>query len=196
MGTRCGTAVADLDDGANLAEGQTSRLRCADEPEAADRHVVVHPVAIGCPVWFGQQPATFVEPHRPGGNLARFSELTDSHQMTIALDLLLQERVYRRSMNVTLLYFDGCPNWKTADGHLHALAAQFPGLTVTRRRVETPEEALRVGFRGSPSVVLDGVDLFADPDTPVGLACRVYETPDGPAGSPTLDQLREVLGRG
>jgi hypothetical protein len=99
-------------------------------------------------------------------------------------------------MDVTLLYFDECPNWQTTDHHLCALTAQFPDLTVTRRLVETPEEAVRVGFRGSPSIVVDGVDLFADPDAPVGLACRVYETPDGPAGSPTLDQLREVLGRG
>ena len=99
-------------------------------------------------------------------------------------------------MDVTLLYFDGCPNWKTADGHLQALTAEIPDLSITRRLVETPEEAVRVRFHGSPSVVVDGVDLFGGPDTPVGLACRVYETPDGPAGSPTLDQLREVLGRG
>lgn len=75
------------------------------------------------------------------------------------------------------------------------LARELRGLTVTRHLVDTPEEAERVGFRGSPSILVDGVDAFADPDAPVGLSCRVYMTPEGPAGSPTLEQLREVLTR-
>ena len=99
-------------------------------------------------------------------------------------------------MDVTLLYFDDCPNWKIADAHLRHLAEEIPGLHLTRHVVDTPEEAERTLFRGSPSIVVDGEDPFADPDTPVGLSCRVYQTPDGPAGSPTLEQLREVLGHG
>jgi len=96
-------------------------------------------------------------------------------------------------MNVTLLYFDDCPNWKVTDGHLTTLADEVQDLHVHRHLVETPEEAERVGFHGSPSVLIDGVDAFADADSPVGLSCRVYQTPDGMAGSPTLDQLRTAL---
>ncbi|MDW3219464.1 MAG: thioredoxin family protein [Acidimicrobiales bacterium] len=96
-------------------------------------------------------------------------------------------------MDVTLLYFDDCPNWLVADARLGALAAEHPDLSITRHVVDTPEEAERTRFRGSPSILLDGVDPFADPDDPVGLSCRVYQTPDGPAGSPTLDQLRAVI---
>ena len=96
-------------------------------------------------------------------------------------------------MDVTLLYFKDCPNWKQTDAHLNILAAELPDLKVTRQLVESPEEADRVGFRGSPSVLVDGVDPFADLDARVGLACRVYQTPQGPAGSPTLNQLRELL---
>ena len=99
-------------------------------------------------------------------------------------------------MDVTLLYFDGCPNWLEADAHLRSLAAELPDVTVTRHLVETPEEAERTRFRGSPSILVDGVDAFADPDAPVGLSCRMYQTPDGLAGSPTRDQLREVLSGG
>ncbi|WP_040493594.1 hypothetical protein, partial [Ilumatobacter nonamiensis] len=66
----------------------------------------------------------------------------------------------------------------------------------TRRIVDTPEEAERTRFRGSPSILVDGVDPFTDADAPVGLSCRMYQTPDGLAGSPTLDQLREVLADG
>jgi hypothetical protein len=97
-------------------------------------------------------------------------------------------------MDVTLRYFDDCPNWKATDAHLGVLAAERDDLRISRRLVTTPEEAEATRFRGSPSVLIDGVDPFAEPDAPVGLACRVYQTPDGPAGSPTLDQLREALG--
>lgn len=95
-------------------------------------------------------------------------------------------------MTVTVLYFEGCPNWRTADTRLRALANEL-GFTVDRRVVDTPEEAQRVGFRGSPTILVEGRDPFASGDEPVGLSCRVYDTPDGPAGAPTVAQLRDVL---
>jgi len=64
---------------------------------------------------------------------------------------------------------------------------------VTRRQVRTTEEAERVGFHGSPSILLNGVDAFADWDAGIGLACRVYVTPGGPAGAPTLEQLHAAI---
>ena len=96
-------------------------------------------------------------------------------------------------MNVTLLYFDDCPNWRVTDGHLQALTGEIAGLEVAHIEVTTPEDAERYRFRGSPSILIDGRDPFAEATDPVGLSCRVYQTPDGPAGSPTLAQLRQVL---
>ncbi len=96
-------------------------------------------------------------------------------------------------MNVTLLYFDDCPNWLEADRHLRALADEHPEIVIERRLVETVEDAEATRFHGSPSIIVDGVDPFADADAPVGLSCRVYRTADGFAGSPTLDQLRDVI---
>lgn len=94
---------------------------------------------------------------------------------------------------MTLLYFDDCPHWMVADGHLRTLAADNPEMVIERRIVDTIEEAEAARFRGSPSIIVDGVDAFADPSDPVGLSCRMYQTPHGPAGSPTLDQLRTVI---
>ena len=94
---------------------------------------------------------------------------------------------------MTLLYFDDCPNWREADHNLRALAEDHPEMVIERRRVETSEDAAATHFRGSPSIIVDGVDLFADADAPVGLSCRVYQTAHGFAGSPTLDQLRNVI---
>lgn len=93
---------------------------------------------------------------------------------------------------VELLYFDDCPNWREADELLERVAGEV-GFELTRRLVDTPEQAEALGFRGSPSILVDGVDVFASGDEPVGLSCRIYQTPDGPAGSPTLDQLRAAL---
>lgn len=96
-------------------------------------------------------------------------------------------------MEITLLYFDGCPSWQAADERLTVLTGERPDVTVTRRVVDTPEEAERTGFLGSPSILVDGVDAFAEPGAQVGLTCRRYPTPDGYDGAPTLEQLRAVL---
>lgn len=98
-------------------------------------------------------------------------------------------------MKVVLQYFDDCPNWKEAAAHLDTLAAELPDLTVSLQRVDNAEEAERVNFHGSPSILVDGIDPFASDDAPVGLACRIFPTPEGPAGSPTLEQLRIAITR-
>lgn len=95
-------------------------------------------------------------------------------------------------MSVTLLYFDGCPSWQLADERLRTLAAEY-GFEITYRKVDTPEIAEELAFRGSPTILVDGQDVFADENEPVGLSCRIYQTPDGPAGSPTLAQLQEMV---
>lgn len=101
----------------------------------------------------------------------------------------------RRHRDVELLYFDGCPNWgETKQRLAEALAAVGADPSAYRLvAVTNVEEAERLKFRGSPTVLVDGQDPFADPDAPVGLACRVYRTPDGLRGAPTVEQLVAVL---
>ena len=95
-------------------------------------------------------------------------------------------------MKLELLYFDDCPNWKVAAERLDAIAARR-GLVVERRIVAAAEEAPAARFRGSPTILIDGRDPFAIGDEPFGLTCRMYATPDGPAGSPTIEQLEAAL---
>jgi len=97
-------------------------------------------------------------------------------------------------MKLQLLYFDGCPNWHVADDRLQeALKELGSGVEVERVLVSTPEEAETWSFHGSPSVLVNGEDPFAEPGADVGLSCRLYRTPAGLAGAPTVAQLVEVL---
>ncbi|WP_028636523.1 DF family (seleno)protein [Nocardioides sp. URHA0032] len=98
-------------------------------------------------------------------------------------------------MRVQLLYFDGCPNWIVAEERLARVLRTLgrDDAAVEHLRVETPEQAEELNFLGSPTIRIDGTDPFATGGESVGLACRVYGTPDGPSGSPTTAQLLAVL---
>jgi len=97
------------------------------------------------------------------------------------------------SRRVTLQYFDGCPNWQTTRGFLARLIDEGVEASIDFEVIDSPEMAVARGFRGSPTVLIDGVDPFSNEEAPVGLACRVYRTEQGIAGSPTLSQLRDVI---
>lgn len=80
-------------------------------------------------------------------------------------------RRYRRRMEVQLLSFDGCPNWRIAEGRLReALVVVSAPAEVALVNVPTPEEAERLSFRGSPTILLDGTEPFAGESAPVGLS--------------------------
>jgi hypothetical protein len=97
---------------------------------------------------------------------------------------------------VSLLYFDGCPNWRVADERLREALVRVgqPDAPIKYLTVTTSEQADVLRFRGSPTVLITGRDPFLDGDAPVGLSCRVYRTGDGLVGSPTVEQLVEALG--
>ena len=97
-------------------------------------------------------------------------------------------------MKVEVLYFEGCPHWQTAFDRLATLLREL-GFELRHRCVSTPAEAERLGFTGSPTIKVDGVDPFAASTMRVGFACRFYHTPEGPAGVPTTQQLREAICR-
>lgn len=98
------------------------------------------------------------------------------------------------SVNVELLWFVGCPNWRQTDARLReALPLAGVDADVTLVEVATDEDAERLRFRGSPTVLVDGKDPFAQESDPVGLSCRVFRTPEGLRGAPTVEQLVAAL---
>jgi hypothetical protein len=102
--------------------------------------------------------------------------------------------VMNQCPRVQLLYFDGCPNWQETERRLQE-ALSVAGLDAVCEHVQvgTPEKAERLRFRGSPTVLVNGADPFADDRAPVGLSCRVFQAPEGLRGAPTVAQLVEVL---
>jgi hypothetical protein len=99
-------------------------------------------------------------------------------------------------VDVRLLYFDDCPNWRVAEARLNEAVAGIGNddVVVSHELVSTPEEAEQAGFRGSPTILVNGVDPFAGPEDPIGFACRLYDGAAGVDHAPTLDQLRSALG--
>lgn len=99
-------------------------------------------------------------------------------------------------MDIELLYFDDCPNWQVARDRIAQALAETgsAGTSIVLRTIDTPDEAEREAFPGSPTILINGVDAFG-PTTGVGLTCRVYQTPGGPAGAPTVDDIVAAIRR-
>ncbi|CAN5190398.1 hypothetical protein BH11ACT3_BH11ACT3_19960 [soil metagenome] len=98
-------------------------------------------------------------------------------------------------MRFELQHIDDCPNWEVANERLReALVATAHGADpIDVRTVRDPAEAERMGFAGSPTILADGIDLFSGGEDEGALACRVYKTPTGLAGSPTVHQLVDAI---
>ena len=101
------------------------------------------------------------------------------------------------NMEIELLYFDGCPSYRTAEKTLReVLAKEGMEADVELVAVNSDEEARRLYFPGSPTIRVEGRDLFPVAEREDwSLGCRVYVTPEGFKGSPTAEMLREALRR-
>jgi len=100
-------------------------------------------------------------------------------------------------MDVELLLVPECPNGPAATALLRTALgdAGLTETTIVTTLIDTQHQAEQRGFVGSPTILLDGVDPFADAGRAPGLACRVYRGTSGLAGVPDLSDLREALKR-
>ena len=104
-----------------------------------------------------------------------------------------------RTPEIELLWWAGCPSTERALAELrHAMNDTGLGTaTVTVTEIATDEEARTIGYAGSPTILIDGVDLVpAAAEEHIGLSCRVYRRRDGRVTPiPDPDDLREALQR-
>ncbi len=97
-------------------------------------------------------------------------------------------------MNIQFLYFDDCPSYKTALALLQeALSALDRSGEIELIEIKDEADVERWQFIGSPSIRINGIDLFDRGTASIGLECRVYNTPDGLLGWPTKAMLMEAL---
>lgn len=98
-------------------------------------------------------------------------------------------------MDAEILHIQECPSWEHA-GRNFAVALERSGhgdVEIRYTLLSSPAETERVAFAGSPTILLDGVDLFPGAPHVSELACRVYPTPEGLRGSPTAEQFEAAL---
>lgn len=98
------------------------------------------------------------------------------------------------NLKIQLLYFDSCPSWQSGLKSLqYALKANGLDVSVELVQVLGNDDAARKKFLGSPSFRVDGVDLWDEERDMYSLSCRVYATPEGMKGSPSVSMLREAI---
>ncbi|MGO2051562.1 thioredoxin family protein [Arthrobacter sp. MYb211] len=97
-------------------------------------------------------------------------------------------------MRIELLVIENCPNSALAAERLGAAleALGVRNTTILQHVLKTSAETRGTGFAGSPTIIAGGIDLFPAATTRE-LACRIYPTPDGLQGAPTVDQLTAAL---
>jgi hypothetical protein len=104
-----------------------------------------------------------------------------------------------RTPDVELQWWEGCPSTERTLEELREVLDELglPSAPVRTHEIKTEEDALRLGFAGSPTVLIDGEDAVSTAtEEPPGLSCRIYRRRDGAISPiPDPDDLREALRR-
>jgi len=96
-----------------------------------------------------------------------------------------------RELSLVVLHVPDCPNLSPMLDRLR----QVTDAPMTTREVRTDAEAAQLGMAGSPTLLVDGVDPFAEPGRcERGVSCRLYRDEQGVVvPAPSVDQLRDAL---
>ncbi|WP_062521636.1 hypothetical protein [Demequina silvatica] len=98
-------------------------------------------------------------------------------------------------MQVQVVSIAGCPH---ASAALVRTREALDGLGLGDVAVEpvvvtTRVDTARIGFAGSPTILVDGSDLLPTGANTSAFACRVYRSGDGLDGSPTVVAITTAL---
>jgi Alkylmercury lyase len=97
-------------------------------------------------------------------------------------------------MQLTVLAVPGCPNAPVLSGRLAAVVDGRAGVSVSHQVICDEDEAARWAMHGSPTLLIDGADPFAEPGQPPSMSCRLYRDDDGrTSGAPSASQLRQAI---
>jgi hypothetical protein len=98
-------------------------------------------------------------------------------------------------MRIEVLTVADCPNRIHVLARLHEALNQIhtEPVDIEERVIDTPAAAASAGMHGSPTVLVNGHDPFADDTTVASLSCRLYPSSTGFDGAPSVDALADVL---
>jgi hypothetical protein len=98
-------------------------------------------------------------------------------------------------MRVELLWWEGCPSHPETLADLErSLTEEGVDADVESLEVESFEQAQAERFVGSPTIRIDGEDVFPSDGEHYALCCRVYRLRDGrPSPTPDPEDLREEI---
>ena len=116
--------------------------------------------------------------------------------ITLAPVILGKARVYNTQMEIKFLYYEKCPSHGAALERLRqVMAEEGVQAPVTVIKVESPDQAERLQFIGSPTILVNGEDIdWPLPDAQYALACRAYRLEDGRISPlPSAEMIRRAL---
>lgn len=100
----------------------------------------------------------------------------------------------KKDLKVEVLYFEGCPNYEPTVALVNTVARELAiDAEIVAVEVAGTDEAAALGFLGSPTVRVNGVDIepAARGRSDFGLACRTY----GGQGVPPRAWVEDALNR-
>ena len=105
----------------------------------------------------------------------------------------------RKVVNIGVLFIEGCPGLSSiTDDIKDVIAEEAVDADITLFLIETPEDARRLQFTGSPTVRINGMDIESNMQTikDYGLRSRHYyingKKSDYPAKSMIRDAIKKV----
>jgi hypothetical protein len=97
-------------------------------------------------------------------------------------------------MQLMVLAVPDCPNAPVLEERLASVLHGRVDVSVSHEVITDESGAVRWGMHGSPTLLIDGTDPFAEPGEPPSMSCRLYRGDDGRAsGAPSAAQLRQVI---
>jgi hypothetical protein len=98
-------------------------------------------------------------------------------------------------MKLEILQVPECPNVVLLERRIaEAVAGEQIDVTITHRVLNDQAAATEAGMTGSPTLLIDGKDPFAEPGSVPSVSCRLYPVKGGGIdGAPSVAALRAAL---
>jgi len=100
-----------------------------------------------------------------------------------------------KGLDIRFLYSRECPSYEEALQRLRQVIKEEgidPSVEVFE--VETREQAEKLRFLGSPTILIDGQDIDPQPNPQYALTCRAYRLEDGRISPlPSVEMIRGAL---